>query len=128
MKTAYYNAKVYTGKLPLVSAFLVENGRFLRTGSDEEILAALSDGDERVDLGGRFVCAGFNDSHMHLLSFGSALRMADLAAHTRSLSDMLDCVRSFLAQHPPRKGQWLLGRGWNQDLFTDVRRMPTRRA
>lgn len=127
MKTAYYNAKVYTGKLPLVSAFLVENGRFLRTGSDEEILAALSDGDERVDLGGRFVCAGFNDSHMHLLSFGNALRMADLAAHTRSLSDMLECVRSFLAQHPPREGQWLLGRGWNQDLFTDVRRMPTRR-
>ena len=127
MKTAYYNAKVYTGTLPLVSAFLVENGRFLQTGSDGEILSALSDGDARVDLGGRFVCAGFNDSHMHLLSFGNALRAANLAAHTRSLTGMLDYVRSFLSQHPPREGQWLLGRGWNQDLFSDVRRMPTRR-
>ena len=126
MKTAYYNAKVYPGRLPLTQAFLVENGRFVMTGSDAEILSALSDGDERVDLRGCFVCPGFNDSHMHLLSFGNVLRMANLAAHTHSLSGMLEAVRAFLAQHPPRGGVWLLGRGWNQDLFEDVHRMPTR--
>ena len=126
MKTAYYNAQVYTGELPLRQAFVVENGLFLRTGSNEEMLAMLSDGDRREDLRGGFVCPGFNDSHMHLLGFGSMLCKAQLAPHTGSLAGMLEYVRSYLAENPPRKGQWLLGRGWNQDLFTDVHRMPGR--
>ena len=67
MKTAYYNAKVYTGTLPLCEAFTVENGQFGMTGSNDEILSSLSDTDLRIDLKGAFVCAGFNDSHMHLL-------------------------------------------------------------
>ena len=29
MKTVYHNAKVYTGTLPLVEAFAVEDGRFV---------------------------------------------------------------------------------------------------
>ena len=125
-KTAYYNARVYTGALPLCQAFLVEDGLFRLVGSNEEILSALSDGDERIDLRGRFVCSGFNDSHMHLLGFGSVLRAAQLAEHSGSLSGLLAYVRSYLAAHPSRAGQWLLGRGWNQDYFSDVRRMPDR--
>ncbi len=126
MKTAYFNAQVYTGELPLRRAFLVEDGLFLQTGGNEEILSALAESDARVDLGGRFVCPGFNDSHMHLLSYGNALRSAGLAGHTDSLSGMLAYLRSFLDETPPGKGQWLLGRGWNQDFFTDERRMPDR--
>ena len=126
MKTAYYNARVYTGALPLRGAFTVENGFFTQVGGNEEILSALSPADARVDLGGRFVCAGFNDSHMHLLGFGSTLRGAQLSGHTGSLSGMLAYLREYLKNDPPREGQWLLGRGWNQDLFSDVRRMPDR--
>ncbi len=126
VKTAYFNGQVYTGELPLRRAFLVEDGFFLRTGSDGEILGQLSEGDVRVDLRGHFVCPGFNDSHLHLLSYGSSLRGARLAEHTGSLAKMLDCLRTHLAETPPAEGQWLLGRGWNQDLFSDVRRMPDR--
>ena len=126
MKTAYYNAKVYTGTLPLCEAFTVENGQFGMTGSNDEILSSLSDTDLRIDLKGAFVCAGFNDSHMHLLSFGKSLYSAQLAAHTDSLAGMLDYMREYLKDNPPREGQWVLGRGWNQDYFADVHRMPNR--
>ena len=126
MKTAYYNATVYTGKLPLCQAFLVENGCFRAIGTNEQILMMLSDGDERIDLRGRFVCPGFNDSHMHLLEYGKMLQTVQLAPHTGSLKGMLDHLRSCLAQNPPRGGQWLIGRGWNQDYFTDAHRMPDR--
>lgn len=125
MKTAYYNGLIYTGGA-LDQAFLVEDGCFGLVGKNEDVFAALSEGDERVDLQGRFVCPGFNDSHMHLLNYGSALRTARLGAHTGSLADMLAYLRTYLAQNPPGEGQWLLGRGWNQDYFSDVRRMPDR--
>lgn len=68
MKTIYKNGAVYTGKLPLVEAFAVEDGKFVFAGSSAEADALAAAGDKVVDLGGKFVCSGFNDSHMHLLN------------------------------------------------------------
>ena len=120
MKTAYINGQVYTGTLPLQQAFLVQDGTFAAVGSNEEMLAL--DIDRIEDLGNRFVCAGFNDSHMHLLNLGQALTVAPLHLYTRSLQQMLQC----LSQMAPGRGSWILGRGWNQDYFEDVNRMPNR--
>ena len=126
MKTVFYNARVYTGSETLQQAFLVENGLFTAVGTDAGMLS-LADGDTAlVDLQQRFVCPGFNDSHMHLLSFGRSLHMAQLAEHTDSLAGLLRCLRDFASSHVLRPGQWLLGRGWNQDYFSDMHRMPNR--
>ena len=118
MKTIYKNGAVYTGKLPLVEAFAVEDGKFVFAGSSAEADALAAAGDKVVDLGGKFVCSGFNDSHMHLLNYGSSLLKAQLAAHTESLEDMLACLDTFQKEHPRKDGAWLMGRGWNQDYFT----------
>ena len=111
----FHNAVVYTGD-DFTDAFAVEDGRFAAIGAK-----ALALQGERIDLNGAFVCAGFNDSHMHLLNFGQALHMAPLAAHTDSLAEMLRCLKNAA----PDRG-WIIGRGWNQDRFSDVRRMPDR--
>ena len=120
MKTVYYHACVYTGSLPLQEAFGVENDHFFFVGSNTE--ARKLDADAFVDLDGAFVCSGFNDSHMHLLNYGQTLTTAPLQEHTGSLEDMLHC----LAQAPIGRGGWILGRGWNQDYFSDTGRMPNR--
>ena len=121
MKTAYFNGCIYTGQLPMAEAFLEENGYFSKVGSNEEIAA--TEADRKVDLQGRFVCAGFNDSHMHLLNLGQALSVAPLHLYTGSLQEMILCLQ----QMQPGRGGWIIGRGWNQDFFADVNRMPNRR-
>lgn len=126
MKTIYDNGFVYTGTLPLAEAFVVENGKFLYAGSSAEAKAMLEEGDVEVNLQGRFVCSGFNDSHMHLLGYGKMLGEAYLARRTESLEDMLQFLREFKETHPVKNGGWLMGRGWNQDYFTDEKRMPDR--
>lgn len=126
MKTVYYNGKVYTGTLPLAEAFVTDGDRFLFAGSNEEARAVYGRDAELVDLEGRFVCSGFNDSHMHLLNYGQALSTAPLSEHTKSLADMLHCLKMFQESHPVADGSWLIGRGWNQDYFSDVERMPNR--
>lgn len=125
MRTLFYNGKIYTGDLPLRQAMLIADGCVVWTGDDAQAGAPAAD--RRIDLQERFVCPGFNDSHMHLLGFGQTLSAAQLAEHTDSLRGMLDCLRAFLRAHPPRPGQWLRGRGWNQDYFGDTDRMPDRR-
>ena len=120
MRTLYYHGTVYTGRLPLQQAFAVEDGKFIFSGSDAEALSLPVDA--KVDLQGAFVCPGFIDSHMHLLNYGQSLSIAPLHANTGSLSAMLRCLR----ETKPGRGGWILGRGWNQDCFSDVQRMPNR--
>lgn len=126
MEKIYYNGKVYTGTLPLVTAFAVEEGKFTAVGNDGEIKALASGEEELVDLEGRFVCAGFNDSHMHLLNYGQSLNSVPMALHTESLAELLRASKEFYEAGTFAPGQWLMGRGWNQDYFQDVHRMPNR--
>ena len=120
MRTIYYNASVYTGNLPLQEAFGVEDDHFFFTGTNED--ARKQAADRFIDLKGSFVCAGFNDSHMHLLNYGQTLATAPLHRHTGTLEAVLHCLRNTASG----RGGWILGRGWNQDYFADEKRMPNR--
>lgn len=124
MKTVYYNGQVYTGSMPLAEAFVEEDGSFLYAGNSEEAKSLAEEGDKLVDLEGKFVCYGFTDSHMHLLSFGNNLNSAQLAAHTGSLAELIRYMKEFYAERPRTEGAWIVARGWNQDYFSDTDRMP----
>lgn len=126
MKQIFFGGKVFTGELPLQEAFCVENGRFTAVGSSAEILALQQAGDALTDLEGRFVCAGFNDSHMHLLNYGYAMTCCDLMQHTASIADLQDGLQDFIREQHIAPGHWVRGRGWNQDYFTDGHGLPTR--
>lgn len=118
MKTIYYNGTVYTGE-SFARGFITEDGRFLDVFDEVPETQG-----EYVDLKGKFVCAGFNDSHMHLLNYGQSLVSAKLGEHTSSLQGMMDYMKDYVASLDLKEGSWIRGRGWNQDYFADVRRMP----
>ena len=126
MKTIFTCGQVFTGTLPLQEAFSVENGCIAEVGSNEQLLASRRPEDEVVTLGGRFVCPGFNDSHMHVLNYGTAMEQCDLTAITGSLAQMQEGLKQFIAQKDLPKDAWVLGRGWNQDCFVPATGMPTR--
>ena len=121
MKTIYHSGRVFTGRLPLREAFAVEGGRFTAVGSNAELLSLRQEGDRVISLEGKFVCPGFNDSHMHLLNFGYAMETCDLSP-CRSLKALQEALGAFSS----RRVGWILGRGWNQDLFTPATGIPTR--
>lgn len=119
----YENACVFTADSYASDCFVVDNGRFLFVGAAQDAKKAYPDA-EIVDLGGRFVCPGFNDSHMHLLELGSTLVQAQLAPHSDSLAHVLEALKEFVTTHPHET--FILGRGWNQDDFTDTKHYPNR--
>jgi len=116
MKKAYMNGKIYTVTDGFVDCFVIEDGKFVEVGSASEF-------DQLVDLKGRFVTCGFNDSHMHVLGYGQSLEMMNMAECTDSLSHLLEAMKTYLEEN---EVTWLRGRGWNHDYFNDVNRMPTR--
>lgn len=124
MKKIYYNGRVYAGANEFHQAFAVENGRFVFVGSNEDALKL--DAEKTIDLNGGFVCAGFNDSHMHLLNLGRTLQIADCASHSGSLKELFDYLNAFCRDKKLPHEKWLIGRGWNQDFFRDENRFPDR--
>ena len=62
-----------------------------------------------VDLGGRCVLPGFNDSHVHFPTWALAQRQVRLEG-TRSLDEALQLVAAAAPDIEP--GRWLRGMGW----------------
>ena len=119
----FLGGTVYAGEGAFCDSFAVENGKFIAAGSASQLLAAYPDA-EKTDLCGSFVCAGFHDSHMHMLGLGALLTRVDLGAHTGNLSDVIAAMQGGLGS--VFGDDWLIGRGWNDDYFQDEKRFPTR--
>ena len=52
------------------SAVAITEGRFLAVGTDKEVSAHKGDTTQVIDVGGRTVIPGLNDSHLHLIRRG----------------------------------------------------------
>ncbi|HQT94149.1 MAG TPA: amidohydrolase [Thermoanaerobaculaceae bacterium] len=79
---------------------------------------------EVVDLHGAHVFPGWTESHGHLVGYGAALEEVDLDG-AASLDEVVARVRQAAAKLPP--GVWVLGRGWDQNLWPD-KRFPINRS
>lgn len=121
MKTLYFNGNIYTGD-DFVTALLVENGVIMNTGRGAEQYAGEA---ERIDLRGKTVIPGFNDSHLHLYGLGKYLRSVQLSG-CRSIEDIIASTRAFIADNQIPPGKVVTGRGWNEDYFSLERRYPTK--
>lgn len=124
MKTVYYNGNIITLEGDNIQAFAVEDGRFIKTGTDSQVKEAAADG-EMVDLGGKTVLPAFFETHMHILSLGMLLK--DINHNDcDSITGLIEKSRKYIEDHHVPAGKWVRGRGWNQDHFKDEARFITR--
>lgn len=126
MKQIYINGKVFTGDKNLKSAFIVEGDRFSYVGCDKEALEKKEDGDIVIDLEKKFVTPGFIDSHMHIINYGHALEICDLINATGSVDEIVNALITFKDEKNIPEGEWITGRGFNQDCFSGAKELPTR--
>ena len=119
----FVNGDIYTQAKPArVQAMAVRDGRIVAIGSNDEIRNLKGAHTQVVDLGGHFVMPGFNDAHVHLEEAGLELQSVDLRG-TGSLQEMQHLVSSASTAAAP--GEWLVGGGWDETLWTD-QKLPTR--
>jgi predicted amidohydrolase YtcJ len=108
---------------PEVSAVAVGEGQFLVVGSDGEVLALRRPATRVIDLGGRRVIPGLNDSHLHLIRGGLNYNLELRRDAVPSLADALRLLKEQAAHTPPPQWVRVVG-GWTEFQFAE-RRMPT---
>jgi predicted amidohydrolase YtcJ len=79
------------------------------------------DAQQRIDGGGRTLLPGLIDAHGHVTDLGFYALRLDVTG-THSLADMQHRLRAYAVAHSDAK--WILGGGWNQELWPD-KRFPT---
>jgi predicted amidohydrolase YtcJ len=120
------NARVYplTSGMPaapsMADTLLVREGRIAFCGRRTEINPPAAE--PVLDLGGRAVLPGLVDGHGHLMYLARARLTLDVGGPS-SEEEIAARVGQAAARLP--KGQWLGGRGWDQNRWPDMR-MPTR--
>ncbi|MGI6607840.1 MAG: amidohydrolase [Erysipelotrichaceae bacterium] len=115
-----YNGKIYQGEGNFCQALLIENDTIAACGSNSEVetLALKYQNVEKINLNGKCVVAGFNDSHIHLLKYSEQLKRAQLHC-CKSRKEVIDFCKKFICDYPESVKEGLRGRGWNQDNFDD---------
>jgi predicted amidohydrolase YtcJ len=119
----FVNGDIYTQATPArAQAIAVSDGRIIAVGSNDEVGKLKGEHTQVVDLGGHFVMPGFNDAHAHLEEAGLESQSVDLRG-TRSLQEMQQRIAASAKTAAP--GEWLVGGGWDQTLWTD-QKLPNR--
>jgi len=111
------NASVYTvdPKFSKAESFAVKDGKFVAVGATKDILAKYSS-DQVWDCQGKTIYPGFIDAHCHFYGYG-----IDLLQYA-TLDGIADQERiySILQDHQKKLGEsWVLGRGWDQNLWAE---------
>ena len=99
---------------PVAALAYDRDGRVLAHGSSQEVRKLL---ETRKGVVNEIVVAGsvipgLIDAHGHMLNLGFSLLQADLVG-TRSKADVIERLRAKADALAP--GEWLLGRGWDQN-------------
>ena len=119
------NAVIHTmdPERPSASALAALDGRIVAVGEAEDVLAAHRGPETEVlDAAGATVLPGLIDAHGHVMNLGRFLMTVDLFG-TRSAEEVAERVRD--AARSRRAGEWILGRGWDQNDWA-VEEFPTR--
>jgi predicted amidohydrolase YtcJ len=107
----------------IAQAAAIRGGKFIAVGTDDKVLALAGPGTQKVDLRGRTVLPGFNDTHNHQNSGITLVTNVDLT-NIHSIDDIQTALHDRLKT--AKKGEVIAGtRGWWEYELAD-KRLPTR--
>lgn len=109
-----YNAYLYTQdpSQPAASAILIDRERIVAVGESNDFMPRYPEA-EKQDMRGRMILPGLTDAHLHLKNYALSLQKVDCETDTKE-----ECLRRIEARvRGTKPGEWILGHGWNQNVW-----------
>lgn len=123
--TILINGSIHTNdpRQPTAEACAIADGRFVKVGDDADVQRLKTKTTRVIDLNGRTVIPGLNDSHLHAVRGGRFFNLELRWDGVKSLRRGLEMIREQASRTP--RGQWVrvIG-GWSPYQFEE-QRLPT---
>ncbi|HMB25405.1 MAG: amidohydrolase, partial [Chloroflexota bacterium] len=97
---------------PTESAILIDRDRIVAVG-ETNILLLQCPNAEKQNMEGRVILPGLTDAHLHLQQYALSLQKVDCETNTKE-----ECLHRVAERAKKVKpGEWILGHGWNQNVW-----------
>jgi predicted amidohydrolase YtcJ len=109
-----YNAIIHTqnASQPTASALVIDRERIIAVGNADDLFNQYPNA-EKQDMNGRVILPGLTDAHLHLKYYSLGLQKIDCETDTKE-----ECLRRVAERVKKAKpGEWILGHGWNQNVW-----------
>ena len=109
-----HNARILTQNpsQPTASALVIHRERILAVGTADDLFNQYPNA-EKQDMQGRVILPGLTDAHLHLQYYALGLQKIDCETNTKE-----ECLRRVAERVQKSKpGEWILGHGWNQNVW-----------
>src|SRR6476659_2233179 len=105
--TILYNARVITmdPAQPRATAVAIQGERIVGVGDESDLRPLVGQRTARLDLGGRTVLPGLNDTHNHMSSTGLGMLLVSPEGATR-IADVQARIAERVAATP--RGEWVV--------------------
>jgi len=119
------NGRIHTmdRSKPVAEAVAIADGKFLEVGDAQDVMRHRDAKTQVIDLNGRTVIPGLNDSHEHLIRGGLNYNLELRWEGVPSLAEAMRMLKEQAARTPTPQWVRVVG-GWNQFQFAE-KRMPT---
>ncbi|RPJ22769.1 MAG: amidohydrolase [Chloroflexi bacterium] len=111
-----YNAYIRTQdpSHPTESAIVIDRERILAVGEANNLLPQYPNA-EKQNMNGRVILPGLTDAHLHLKNYALSLQKVDCETDTKE-----ECLRRIQERvKSVKSGEWILGHGWNQNVWNN---------
>lgn len=107
-----FNTTIYTldSLDTKAESIAVDDGMIIAVGSDAMVRSRYWSANT-IDAAGLYLYPGFIDAHSHFSGYAEYLRYAELG-EASSFPEMIQIIKKYHETHP---GQWIVGRGWDQN-------------
>ena len=102
---------------PEADAIAVRGDTIVALGSNQDIQPYIGSTTRVIDLKGALAVPGLIDAHIHFTGVGEAARNLKLAT-AKNWDDIVRMVGDAATKAKP--GEWILGRGWHQEKWSEV--------
>ncbi|MFT4810284.1 MAG: putative amidohydrolase YtcJ [Paraglaciecola sp.] len=120
-----HNTKIYTAHDAqwTAEATAVLGDKIIFVGSNADAAKYMCGDAQIMDMAGKYVYAGFTDSHQHLEGVGQRPKTLSLFG-IATLKETVNAIKAFAVNVP--ENEWVQGRGWIEREWTDEKRFLTR--
>jgi len=123
MRIALTHGKIYVEAHHFEEALLVEDGFIKYVGKNNDVLTMIDENTNHIDLMGKTLVPGFNDSHLHFYNTANVFNWI----HLKGLDSIDTMISHIKSEFTKQIGPVVYGMGWNQENFIkDHNRFPNR--
>ncbi len=104
----------------IAEALAIKDGQIIAVGTAAEVAARAGSGTRTIDLAGKTVIPGLQDSHVHFLSLGRDVTYEAELTFAMSAEEIVAAIAELKERLDPEPGEWLIGNRWDQYKYPEM--------